>query len=756
MRWFEKLRKILTKPRVLLCIALLTPAVFFAVPPGDILLRGGSCTLLSQEGMVLHVFRDRASGSFQEWISIDELPAYFIHAVLMAEDKRFYRHFGIDPIALVRAMRQNISSLKLVSGASTITQQLVRILYAGRLPKNSFLRKIFESMYALKLELHYTKREILEAYLNLVPFPNNCAGAAMASRRLFNHDARHLTPEESCALAVFIRRTSMAQDAFVRRFEGLHLKLVGAGIIAQDKKNDQQIRDFTASLFSSMKESAGSKNIQLVENQFNRGGIAPHFVAFFKEKFPAAKGKIVATLSANMNNTIREIVKNEIESVKKFGGTNGAVLVIEVPENDGPLLLRAMVGSVDYYDESEGQVNGALSIRSAGSTLKPFIYALAIDLFEYRPWTLLSDTPFGFETDVEGEIFQPQNYDLRFWGSMTLRDALATSRNIPAVWLMRKIGDEKFYAFLESAGFDHLRKGPHHHGPGMALGSAGASLLQLVTAYAAFASKGEMRPLCVGKLSDGTEIACGIRKKLFSEKSAYYITHILADREARRRAFGKRNFQDFPFEVASKTGTSSDYRDAWIIGYTEKYVVGVWVGNFSGKKMQGVSGGYGAGRIFHQVMRMLAHGATPRFHYPASWTTKSACRLTGKLAGAHCRASVELVSENDRLDKLCDVCPLPLSKMTKFGISKPEIISPADGQVFLLDPHISSSVQQIPIVIHCPAGNAARWSYKINEGIRKSLSSSISMPVALVPGSHTVRIFEGDALVKEVRFQVVQ
>ncbi len=756
MRWYREIRNILKKPRVLLCIMLLPPAVFFAIPPTDILLRSGSCTLVSQEGMVLHVFRDRASGSFQEWIAIDELPAYFIHAVLMAEDKRFYHHPGIDPIAFVRAIWQNISSLKLISGASTITQQLVRIAYAGRLPKNSFLRKIFEWIHALKLELHYSKRKILEAYINLVPFPNNCAGVAMASRRLFNHDARHLTPDESCALAVLIRRTSMPQDAFVRRYEGLRVKLAEAGIIASDKKESEQMKLFSASLFDSMRRSAGRKDIPLPENQFNRGGIAPHFVAFFREKFPDAKGKIVTTLSANMNKTIHEIVKNELESIKKYGGTNGAVLVMEVPENDGPLLLRAMVGSADYYDELDGQVNGALSIRSAGSTLKPFIYALAIDLFDYRPWTLLSDSPVGFETDVEGEIFQPQNYDLRFWGSMTLRDALATSRNIPAVWLMRKIGEEKFYAFLESAGFDHLRKGPHHHGPGMALGSAGASLLQLVMAYGALASKGEMRPLCAGKLYDGAELLCGTRKKLFSEKSAYYITHILADREARRRAFGKRNFQDFPFEVASKTGTSSDYRDAWIIGYTEKYVVGVWVGNFSGKKMQGVSGGWGGGRIFHQVMRMLAHGSSPRFHYPASWTTKSVCRLTGKLAGAHCRTSVELVSDNDRLEKLCDVCPLPLSNMTRFGIAKPEIISPADGQVFLLDPHISSSVQQVPIIIHCPPGNAARWSFTINEGVRKSLSSDISMPVALGPGNHTIRLYDGDVLVKEFHFQVVR
>jgi penicillin-binding protein 1C len=434
------------------------------------------------------------------------------------------------------------------------------------------------------------------------------------------------------------------------------------------------------------------------------------------------------------------------------------VLVVEIPEKrDEPLLLRAMVGSVDYYDATDGQVNGVCSIRSAGSTLKPFIYALAIDLFNYRPWTLLDDAPIGFETDIEGEIFQPQNYDMKFWGTITLRDALATSRNIPAVYLVKKIGEEKFYAFLQKAGFDHLRRGPAHHGPGMALGSAGASLFELVMAYAGLAMQGEMRPLCIGRLQDGAPLSIGTRARLCSGKAALYITHILSDREARRRAFGKRNFQDFPFEVASKTGTSSDYRDAWIIGYTSKYVVGVWVGDFSGKKMQGVSGGYGAGRVFHQVMRFLEGRSSHRFGYPPSWKQVPVCRVSGKRAGNNCPSVVELAGEDDKLETMCNTCLISTSKTTfMLEASVPKIISPTNGEVFLLDPHINITNQRIPLIVSATGGAMSGYSYALDEGALVPLQSNIGQSLAAKPGKHVLRLYKDNVVVQTVHFRVEQ
>ncbi|MCX7679695.1 MAG: penicillin-binding protein 1C [Spirochaetes bacterium] len=731
-------------------------AFFLIIPPQDIFSKSSSCTLISEEGTVLHVFRDRTVGALHEWVEIDKLPADVLKILCAVEDKWFYWHPGVNPFAMIRAAWQNISSGKIVSGASTITQQLVRIVYGDRLPRNRFARKLVEIILAIKLEIHYSKREILEAYVNLVAFPGNCIGISMASRMMFNRDPRQLTVEESCALAVFIRRTAMSEDAFVRRFERLLLK-ISEKEHANVNRARVRVREIAASIFTNIHRRQLKGTNPIAENQFNPGSVAPHFVAYFRENFPTAKGTIVTTLSANLNCTVNEILRNEIASVKKFGGNNGAVLVLEIPPDGSALLLRAMVGSVDYFDENEGQVNGTIAIRQAGSTLKPFIYALAIDLFNYRPWTQVPDMPFAFETGVEGVVFQPQNYDMRFWGNIPIRDALASSRNIPAVWLVRKIGEEKFYAFLENAGFTHLRKGPHHHGLGMALGSAGASLMQLVKAYSAFPLKGEMRPLCIAKQADGNKLLLDSPRTLFSKKAAYYITHILADREARRRAFGKRNFQDFPFEVATKTGTSSDYRDAWIVGYTDKYVVGVWVGNFSGNKMYGVSGGWGAGRIFHQVMRVLEGKRMPRFHYPANWRMERICRITGNRVGKCCPTSVEIVSEDDGFQSSCHSCSSAFAianYLQKDG--PPQIISPAEGEVFFIDPQLDLRVQMIPLIIECPRHSFSLWSFQVNGGKKEFLHSSVRRPLSLAEGSHCVQLFENDVLKQKICFKIVK
>ncbi len=750
------------KKNIIIGLALL-PAfaalIFIALPIPRGIIDGSSAVYLSDEGAVLHVSREKRSGAYREWISLEDTPPLFAEMVLSAEDRRFRYHPGIDPVAIARAALVNLRAGRIVSGASTITQQTVRLVWADFLPRNRYLRKICELFLALRLEAHYSKDEILEAYLNLIPFRNNRIGIAAASREMFGRETRHLTREEGAAMALFIRRSGMSRDAFLRRFIIFYGSLIEGRLIPPPDGPVQDMAEQLAGALFDGKRGPETAAATRVVNRTREERAAPHFIDWFRMKFPEVRGQVKTTLSANLNRRILGILRRELQTVEEYGGTNGAVIVIELPRDSRkPLILRAMVGSVDYYSGEDGQVNGALAVRSAGSTLKPFIFALAMDLLGIRPWSTVEDREMGLRTFVDGETFRPRNYDLRYWGPMTVRDALATSRNIPAVDLMRKLGEGTFYRFLSDAGFDHLVQGPDVQGPGMVLGSAGASLLQLSIVYGALAGNGELRPLKIGCDENGNAITVGARRRLVSERSALLITHILADREARRRAFGKRNFQDFPFDVASKTGTSSDYRDAWIIGYTTRHIVGVWVGDFSGKKMRGVSGGWGAGRIFHQVMRDLVGSEKPRFSYPLSWKRVSVCRASGRPAGVHCPPSTELLPENETIEGACPLHAFPGGAPAQnITPSSPEIVAPLNGEVFLLDPHQSASTQQVPLSIRLPsspAGQSVR--YAVNGGPKIPVSATIRRPLPLGPGAHTVTLFvEGEA-VQSVRFQVVR
>jgi penicillin-binding protein 1C len=732
-------RRMNSDERIGFCCGVFFSAVvllFFALPIPDYRIKGSSSLIIysAERSMLRHFQTD--DGGYSQWRSISEFPSYLVDAAVSAEDRRFYFHPGVDPLSVMRAVKQNALSHGVVSGGSTITQQLARIAYRDIMPENRFLRKLVEIPFAMRLELHCSKREILESYLNRIPLRNNNTGFGSASARLFGRDLRFLTREESVALVVLLRGTQVSKNGFLKRYRALWKKLYPEA----ECDTDSVVR----SLFY------GESRIA-----FESDTRTQHFENWIRNIDPSLAGDFYTSISENINTQIHAILNTELAFIEQFGAENGAVVVMRLPHDGNPRLeLVAMVGSKNFYGDFDGQVNGAVSIRSAGSSLKPLVYALAMDKKGYKPYTILNDIDTSIATD-NGETYHPRNNDLLFWGPMTLREALATSRNVPAVATVCDVGVSNFYNLLIRAGFYHLDQSPDYYGPGIILGSGGASLMQLTRAYSAIANKGVLLPIFIGQDSHGHPLEYGKKDRLFSEINSWKITSILSDREVRRRAFGGRNFLDFPFDVAAKTGTSKDYRDSWTIGYSSEYVVGVWIGNFSGRPMREISGGWGAGRVFHQVMRLLTNRGKPRFIYPDDFSFVRLCRKSGKLARSDCPSYTEIV---DSADKQFDRCALSHHGGSDDGYAvvkndSPVVISPVNGETYILDPTISLKHQMIPVRIINGTGDT-QYSYCVDNGNQKRITARVEETLQLARGEHSMKLLKNGKEVQSILFTV--
>ncbi|MDH5656730.1 MAG: penicillin-binding transpeptidase domain-containing protein, partial [Spirochaetia bacterium] len=437
---------------------------------------------------------------------------------------------------------------------------------------------------------------------------------------------------------------------------------------------------------------------------------------------------------------------------------NGAVVVFEIKKDRNifkekpSLILKAMAGSRDFNDPEEGQVNGALAVRNGGSTLKPFIYAMAMEKLNLSPYSIIDDSESEFEAGYDG-MYRPKNYDLNYWGKLTLRESLAASRNIPAVKLLKAGGIEEFYELLKKMEVAHINHSPEYYGPGMALGTTGLSLFEITRLYSSFITEGVLLPVEIGSDEKKQKLHFGTEAQIFNSDTAYRITHILADSEIRKKAFGRRSFLDFPFEVAAKTGTSKDYRDSWTIGYTSNYIVGVWVGNFSGESMQNISGVYGAGRIFHQVIRLLEENPHHKFSYPSEWREISICRISGKRSGPHCPRQTEHLLRGDDSPELCsgthDTENIPGSLDS--GLKK-MIQSPSQGEIYIIDPHSPDHYQQIPLKIILPQKDG--YTIAVNGKIFNPENSVLTRMLTLNEGRHRIEVFKDGISVDSAEFEI--
>jgi len=515
-------------------------------------------------------------------LNANDLPPALVAATVAAEDRRFWSHPGVDPVAITRALKRDLVELQLVEGGSTISQQVAKLLLNRESSRRhrGIAAKLHEATLAMRLEHRFSKREILTLYLNLASYGNQIVGAERASRAYFGSPASMLTPAQAAFLAGLPQRPTgfnpyRGRNASELRQRSVLRRMEAAGALSPDG-----LREALAERLVFRRDAAPFK--------------APHFV----EMVLAAAGdvppaRIDTTIDGELQREISGIIESQRDNLTQHGAGNVSVVVLDNLKGQ----WLAWEGSGDYFDASHGgAINGPLVPRQPGSALKPFTYALAFEN-GFTPASVLPDIPSHFPTAESGVLYSPQNYDGRYRGPLLARRALAGSENVPAVALASELGVPNLVRFLLQAGFTTFDRNAAYYGLGVTLGNAEVRLDELVAAYAAFARGGEwIAPsyLANDQRQDG--------HMLVSPRTAFWITDVLSDAEAREYVFGRGGSLEFPFPVAAKTGTSQAYHDNWTIGYSRHVTVGVWVGNFDRRPLRNSSGVTGAGPIFHAVM----------------------------------------------------------------------------------------------------------------------------------------------------------
>jgi penicillin-binding protein 1C len=521
-----------------------------------------------------------------DWVKLERVPEALTLALVHGEDHHFGLHPGVDPSALVRAIWLNAREQRLVSGASTLAMQLSRLGYD--LPRN-LAGKLAQLVLAPFLTLRLGSPGVLEAYVNLAPFGRDVRGVAAAGRAYFGKPLRDLTVGESVALACLPRGPSLydpyrhPQRLLARRAHVLALMEARGALTAQQVS------------------AAAQEPLHLVP--FVRTFRAPHASALAARE-AERRGvqhatRIRTTLDGELQRTAQYACKQAVTALESKAATHCAAVAMRASTGE----VLALVGSPDFRSPDGGQVNAALALRQPGSALKPFVYAMAFERGR-TPGSSIVDEPATFAAPF-GQ-WTPRNYDGRFHGPVTLREALANSYNIPAIKLAEELSPERVVERLVRAGLHSLAGAEQRLGVGVALGNGEVTLYDLVSAYAMLARGGEyLEPTLLREVEEGTHQAAlppRRQQRVFSRADAYLVGHVLQDRAARRASFGEASALELPFDAAVKTGTSSDYRDNWTVGYAQDLVVGVWVGRHDGAPMFGVSGVSGAAPAWRRIM----------------------------------------------------------------------------------------------------------------------------------------------------------
>jgi len=544
---------------------------FLSVPDNLQKSPSGTLTLLDCRGReIAELASPEARSQFP--VPLEQMGPWLPRVTVALEDRRFYEHRGVDWCATVAACMRNLRSRKIVSGASTITQQLVKL--ASSRDRRSWSGKVYEAIIARKLERRWSKQRILSEYLNRSSYGNRRVGPEAAARAYFGKSARDLTLSE----AIFLAGLPQAPTRFNpwrhpeeanRKYARSLGRLADLGVITRDQQ-------------SLLVEPP--KIVRIDPQRF-----APHFVDAVVTQNPGLRGTLRTTLDLDLQSTVERLARSHLSALNRHDITQAAVVVIE----NATGAIRAMVGSENY---AVSQINGATQPRSCGSTLKPFVYLEAIDRRLFTAASLLPDTPDAIHNEYAD--YDPQNYSHHYFGPVRLREALACSLNVPAVFVLSQLGARPTFYQLQKWGFD-FPQGLDEYGAGFVLGNAETRLVDLAAAYAGLARGGtamrakflasEHRPL--------TRIA--------SREATAIVTDILCDNDARQRSFGLRSPLAFEQRVAAKTGTSSGFRDTWTVGFNKEHTVAVWAGNFDGRPMRDTFAVKAATPLWAAIMQEL-------------------------------------------------------------------------------------------------------------------------------------------------------
>ncbi|MGQ0578561.1 MAG: penicillin-binding protein 1C [Betaproteobacteria bacterium] len=660
--------------------------------------------LLDRHGVLLHELRVVERGRRLEWTGLSNISPAALATIIRAEDKRFYRHSGVDWLALSDAALDTLLFSQ-PRGASTISMQVAAHLDDALRPtgqKRTMSQKWDQINAARALEAAWSKRQILEAYLNLSTFRGELQGIAAASRGLFGKSPDGLDERESLLLAVLLRGPNSKPKTAAKRACAL------AGNMKLDLGCPQLETLAQAAL-------AGAPDI------IPRAFLAPHIA---RELLSAERARVQTTLDAQLQAFAVDILQQQLAALAEQHVADGAVLVAD--NRTGEVL--AYVGNAGN-SASAFYVDGVRAPRQAGSTLKPFLYQMAVEDRLITNASLIDDSPVNLITPTG--LYVPQNYDRDFKGLTSVRTALASSLNVPAVRTLMLVGADAFAERLRMLGFDNVTEDGDFYGYSLALGSAEVSLWQLVNAYRVLANGGRWSPL---KLQRSPRTGAS---PLLDPAASYLIADVLADPLARSVTFGLENPLSSRHWAAVKTGTSKDMRDNWCIGFTNRYTIGAWVGNFDGSAMRDVSGVTGAAPVWLEMVNYLhrreasiapgaPEGVVPMpIHYdqdiePARTEAFVAGTETARIAAKAATA-------------------------THVGIAYP-----GNGTIIALDPDIPDAVQRVRLVMS-PQATGYRWRLN-DEAIGVSDEPLFWVPL---PGNHELALLDRNGtVVDQVRFEV--
>jgi penicillin-binding protein 1C len=570
----------------------------------------------------------------------ETFPETYIKALITFEDKRFYSHQGVDPIAIIRALRHNILQRKTVEGGSTISMQVVRLMRKGK--KRTLKEKIIETSLAIRLEASMNKRKILALYAANAPFGGNVVGIEAAAWRYFGRNAADLSWAEAATLAVLPNSPALIhpgrnRNALKIKRDALLDKMMAKGII---NEHDCML----------------AKIEPLPENPLPLPRLTPHLLDKIAEKFPGKR--ISTTISSPLQQSVNAVVENHINVFKANMVNNAAVIVAKVESGE----VIAYLGNVFTENDKHGaNVDVITAPRSTGSILKPFLYAAMLDEGEILPTTLIPDIPFH----VAG--FSPQNFSKSFDGAVSAHDVITRSLNVPSVRMLADYNVEKFHLLLKDLGMTTLTKPPMHYGLSLILGGAEGTLWDIAGMYADMArivnrfgaNSGRYNIHDIKKLNYFKDANAIEKKPVYSTSgliSAAAIYQTLETLSELNRPEEESSWMMFSSgrKIAWKTGTSYGNRDAWAVGVTPDYVVGVWVGNASGEGRPLLTGvGYAAPLIF-DVFNLLPRSRN-WFRQPYDEMVKIAvCRQSGHRAGEYCEDTDSVwVAQNGLLSSVC-------------------------------------------------------------------------------------------------------
>ncbi|MBV6498983.1 MAG: Monofunctional biosynthetic peptidoglycan transglycosylase [Prosthecobacter sp.] len=558
------------------------------LPAGLLVPQTPSVTYLARDGSPLRQMLARRGDRTQATLSLSEIPDDLVKATLAAEDRRFWSHGGVDLLAVARAFRDNLLSGRVVSGASTIHQQLVKVAAAAG-GRRTLGVKLREALQARRLAMSWPRERILAEYLGRISYGNLLTGCATASSGYFNKPLTDLTLAEAAFLAALPQSPSRLNPF----------------------RNKEAVRPRQQHILATMNRlgwvTAERLQAALAEPQvlqrFTGGFEAPHAVGMMQKGPETASARVRTTIDAALQQQVERIISSHLSALRDRHVTQAAAVVIDNPGGD----ILALAGSRDFFSSDGGQINGAWVAHSPGSAIKPFTYQMAFER-GFHPASILGDLPVEYPSATG--TYRPENYAHRFYGPVTCREALGNSLNIATVRLLADLGGpEPLLQRLRDLGLGTLTEAPEHYGLGLTIGNAPVRLIELANAYACMARLGAWLPW---RLSNDRPTPKP--RQLLNKEACYLCADILSDNQARSLTFGLHSALRLPFRVAVKTGTSQSYRDNWTLGYTQRFTVAVWTGNFDNTPMQEVSGVTGAAPIWRDIFLHLHEHQAPEWY----------------------------------------------------------------------------------------------------------------------------------------------